>query len=159
MPGARIYYISGVGSPLATLWNVTATSVPVLDGWGWDDYWGCAQWMEWHQKNVQAFGKAIADQKFIAAWEAQDFTASAHSWCKYDTTFRNYFQDQGIDIDNLLSSVAMPTYNFLKNLLNGIDHTTANALDAVTSLSALIKPVGFVAILAGGYWVYKNFLK
>jgi hypothetical protein len=47
----------------------------------------------------------------------------------------------------------------LATLLNGIDHTTTNAVDAVTSISKWIKPVAFVAAVAGGYWVYKNFLK
>lgn len=131
----------------------------MLDGWGWGDYWQCAQWMEWHQKNKQAFGKAVADQKFIAAWESQDFTASPKSWCKYKTWFRDYFMNEGIDVDNLLSAVAMPTYETLKGLLHGIDQATGNFADAVVAVSGWIKPAAFVAAIAGGYWVYQNFLK
>jgi hypothetical protein len=176
MPGTKIIYISGPARPRRparrgvgqfvadnwqppTPWNIAATSVPVLDGWGWGDYWQCPQWQQWHQLNKQAFGKAIADQKFIAAWQSQDSFSNPYNWCKYDSTFRNYFVAEGIDIDSIASAVVMPVYNVLATLLNGIDHTTTNAVDAVTSISKWIKPVAFVAAVAGGYWVYKNFLK
>jgi len=26
---------------------ITADSVPILDSWGWSDYWQCSDWIKW----------------------------------------------------------------------------------------------------------------
>lgn len=43
-------------------------STPDYDGWGWDDWWGCADWVTWHKMNVAKYGQVKADNKFVEAW-------------------------------------------------------------------------------------------
>ena len=37
------YYKSSTGE------NITENSVPNMDDWGWDNYWNCQDWIEWHK--------------------------------------------------------------------------------------------------------------
>lgn len=159
MAGTKIYYISGK----AKLGNtITADSTPVLDGWGWDDYWGCAQWVEWHKLNVVKYSKAIANSKFIAEWSKQDSFSNPYNWCKYNSSFANYFKSQGIDVGWLLSNLVVGANDVGTNVITA----TGNVSTGVVSASSGIETVGSVikyalpfGAIALGYWAYKKYLK
>lgn len=84
---------------------ITYNSIPQLDGWGGANYWNCLQWVEWHKANVTELGHEAANQKFIYWWSQQHWDASPYNWCKYNSEFYNYFNNQGIDTGWLLSKV------------------------------------------------------
>lgn len=36
--------------------KITADSTPVLDGWGWDDYWDSEDWIQWYKLLLKKYG-------------------------------------------------------------------------------------------------------
>ena len=52
--------------------DITANSYPDYDSWGWDNYWGCTDWMIWYGKLKEAYGTTEAKQRWKSAWEMQD---------------------------------------------------------------------------------------
>lgn len=48
--------------------DITADSRPMYDKWGWDDHWGCKEWIEWHKKLVAKHGAKKADDIWAQAW-------------------------------------------------------------------------------------------
>jgi hypothetical protein len=158
---AKVYYISGtsVGAVTFNGQPITAQSVPVLDGWGWGEYWQCAEWMAWHFELKKVMTAEEAAIKFISEWNKQDSTASPYNWCKYDPTFRNYMKSQGVDIDSIVSAILMPVFNAAGDLAQGGSDLVSNTADTVSTVSSLIKPVAIIALIGLGIYGYKTFIK
>lgn len=169
---AKIYYISGLKSKIGTprkyvhvaaykrnfpkigsvMFNgqpITAQSQPVYDGWGYqfDGYWMCGEWMAWHQALEAAYGRAQANAIWYTAWMQQSFGAGPQD-CKWDNTFTNYLTAVGL-LDPNEFSMILPT----------VSNIPGNVANTVSDVASWIKPVAFIALLAGGAYVYKNYLK
>lgn len=99
--------------------QITAASEPDLDDWGWDDYWTCAQWIEWHKKMVPVWGIDEANARFIYWFNQQSIGAHAIDCRSFDFSFRQYASDNG----------------FLNGLYTGIGGVLATPIGAVTDIS------------------------
>lgn len=95
---------------------------PQLDGWGWDDYWGCEEWMQWHKSLKSKYGAEVAKQKWESAWAGQGLGASALNCRSFNTTFRNFLDDEDLNAYYGLGKLAQPI---------GVG---ADVLDAATNL-------------------------
>jgi hypothetical protein len=137
------------------IFSITADSTPALDTWGWADYWSCQEWMQWHRLNVQAYGRDVANSKFISAWSAQDAFASPYNWCKYDSGFTNYFKQQGIDLGNIFSQVI----NAAGNVVDAASNVTQTASNATDVLKWALPLAVIAALIIAGMWGYKTFAK
>lgn len=159
--------------------TITADSAPVLDGWGWEDYWGCADWVLWHQLNVTAYGKEAANQKFIEAWGSQSSDMHPYNWCKYDAGFANYFSQQGVDVGWLLSHLVVAAQTIpdavindagqltdaAGNVLNSAEaaaqalaNAAANVGGGVNNIATVFKYVAPVAAVVGGLWAVNKWV-
>ena len=87
--------------------NPAAT--PDYDDWGWDDYWGPTEWMQWHKAMKEALGKDKADYNFAAAWEkmltVNGLGASVLSARSFNADFRKWAKSEGL-LDALYGGVA-----------------------------------------------------
>lgn len=158
--GTKIYYLAGLKkSPRVGVFDITADSEPILDGWGWAEYWSCSDWAEWHKLNVKKYGKQKANQKFTQWWSAQDGTAGPYNWCKYNAEFSKYFAENGIDVGNVVShivtgadSVVTSTTGAATNLASGVENTAKTV--------KWLLPLAFTAAVIGaGYFAYKKYIK
>lgn len=159
---ARIYYISGLKQKIGMQFagqEITASSTPALDTWGWADYWGCTEWKAWHIELLKQMSAKQAALIFTHAWNQQDSFANPYNWCKYNSDFRNYMRANGIDIDSIASAIIMPMFDAAGNLSQGAGDIVSNTSNAASAISKLIKPVGFIALAGAAYWGYKNFLE
>lgn len=169
--GTRIAILSGKRSGIGSTiqWkpfydpkNWYAT--PVLDGWGWDDYWDCEDWVTWHKANVAMFNTDFANTKFIEQWKKQDSFANPYNWCKYNTTTANYFKAQkspqypnGIDIGWALSNLVVGTNNVANSVANSATNlgtaveNLSTGISNTTKLTTWLLPIG---LLAAGYIAY-----
>lgn len=131
---------------------ITAESVPDYDDWGWDNYWTCNDWVEWHKALKKKFGKEKADSVWISAWDKQDMFEHNMNWCKYDSGFAHYMSSENLPVGHLLSDVIV-----------GAGDVGGNLIDAAAGTSKVLKIIIPVAIvLASGiflYWGYKTFVK
>ena len=159
---AKVYYISGLKRGIGLSFNgqpITPNSTPVLDGWGWGDYWGCDEWQAWHVELRKQFSAQQAALIWTAAWNKQDSFANPYNWCKYNSTFRNYMRSQGINVDSVVSALVMPVFDATGNLAQGAGDVVTNTAEAASTVSSLIKPLAIVAVLGAGYWAYKTYVK
>lgn len=148
---AKVYYISGTKRS-RRIGAITWQSQPEYDPWGPGSGWGCEDWRQWHIALVQHFGRDAANQLFKAAWDAQGSFDSAYNWCKYNRPWIEYFMNNGLDLRSALSAIIVPVTYLPGDVVTDV-------ADTASALSNLIKPVAFIALLAGGAYVYKNYLK
>ena len=81
---------------------IKADSKPIYNGWGWDDYWTCEQWVLWHEELLKAHGLQEAN----IIWRNHWFVSANDTWfptdqsdlCATNRTFANYFKAKGIDV-------------------------------------------------------------
>lgn len=76
---------------------ITADSIPDLDDWGWDDWWGCSDWVAWHKANKEKYGKPVADQKFATWWNKQGQASGALSCRTFNSEFRGYVKRNNLE--------------------------------------------------------------
>lgn len=124
---------------------ITADSIPILDRWGWDEYWNAADWQKWHSLNVTKYGRATANEKFNREWERQDSFASPYNWAKYNKTFVDYFAKQGIDVSSIVSAPLIGAEKVVKGAGNAVGDI-GNAVGKTGKLLKHILPI-FVALL------------
>ena len=125
---------------------ITADSTPDLDypWWIFDDYWGCDEWVIWHQRLKEKYGLARANEIFLKAWNDQSSFAMPYNFCKYNSGFVNYFRAQGLDAGHALSKIVT---------------AAGNVAEGVNSTSQLIKAAMPFALIGLGAWAYFNYLK
>jgi hypothetical protein len=134
---------------------ITASSKPVYDGWGPGAYWGCAEWMLWHQQQVKAYGQQTANQNFIQAWGAQDSFMGPYNWCKYNAEFANYFAKQGIETGWLLSNLITGAQTVGTNVVT----TATNVSSGVATTSNMVKYLLPFAAIGAGVWAFDKYVK
>jgi len=123
---------------------------PVLSTlWNGDDYWKCDDWVRWHKLNVQELGQETANEKFIHWWDEQSAWANPYNWCKYDSDFYNYFDDQGIDTGWLLSKVIVAVDTAADGVVDA-----GEGLKTTFKLSKYILPIALIGF--GLSWLYKK---
>lgn len=187
MPGTDIYIISGTGKGEAVrevtigratmpepMYNyirenysrnyhigassITADSEPDFDNWGPDDWWSCDIWMLYHQLNVQKYGQEIANQRFREQWAKQDEWTHPMIYCKFDSSFINYFKAQGIEGGWLISNLVVAA----ENVANNLEDSAVNTSDLLATLTSAAKVVAPFALVGAGLysvdrWVYPIF--
>lgn len=51
-----------------TVFTINASSSPVYDSWGFGDYWGCNEWMEWYKQLRTVYGEKESNYIWSKAW-------------------------------------------------------------------------------------------
>jgi len=76
-----------------TTWDIA----PDYDAWGSDTWWGCTEWIQWHQQLKNHFGSAKANQIWDYAF-AKSGSFSGNLDCRtFNTTFREYVRKEGLN--------------------------------------------------------------
>jgi hypothetical protein len=121
---------------------INADSVPVLDGWGWADYWAKEDWTKWVRANVEKYGKDVAHEKFVTEWNKQDAFANPYNWAKYDATFVSFLKTSiGVDISSIISAPLIGAEKVVK----GVSELAGKAGDTIGNSGGTIKKVIIVA--------------
>ena len=118
---------------MKVLGEITASSTPDYDNWGWDSFWSCAEWIAWHKALKNAYGQDQANAIFTAAWEKQDSFEHAYNWCKYNSTFYNYIKKNFPDEQG---NVFATIINSVSNVAEGVN-TTANVAKFLLPAAAI----------------------
>ena len=96
------YYLSGApsGGWPAAQDPTNADATPDYDEWGPDDYWECADWIQWHTALKAKYGKEKADATFMPAWLVMDsakYLGAGPLDCRsFNEGFRDYFKAEGL---------------------------------------------------------------
>lgn len=144
--------------------EITENSVPDLDDWGWDTFWTCIDWTEWHKIMKAKKGKQYADATFLQYWNKGTMGAHVADCRSFDQNFRDYMRNE-----NLLSSlysgigvIAQPIGTAGDVITSGLEATSSFAKTFANIFKVLktLLPIGLVigAIILG-IWAYKKFAK
>lgn len=143
--------------------NITANSEPDLDEWGWDSFWSCAEWVQWHQQLKAMFGKADADRRFVNAYFEQSFGASGYDCRSFNSAFRTYFQDENL-LEALYGDLAaLQLIGAATDVITSVSNAASNAGKGAENLSKVLKwllPVtAIIVVLGAAYFLYKKYGK
>lgn len=112
---------------------ITAESKPVLDGWGWGDYWSAIDWIKWHTAMKEKFGLPKANEIFITEYHKAGWGAASYDWKTFNQTFIEYAKQNG----------------FYKGLFEGVggllSRATAAIADVTTSAGEVVAGAGDLA--------------
>ena len=128
---------------------------PVLDGWGWGDYWSAPQWVIWHKANAAKYGVSKANDKFVAAWQNQGLQAEPLNARSFDTSFRAYAKACGF-FDGLYygaGKIAQPL-GWGADIVNTAEKVKDKAGSGVENVAAILEwalPVAACALLYLGW--------
>lgn len=156
---------------MAKAWNITADSTPVLDGWGWADYWSINDWIIWHKSMKSKYGQQEANRRFLAAWHTQDSDANPFNQRNFNSDFRKYARDNGF-FDGLFSGMGFISkpIGWINDLFTTTDHVTAkaagtidNTVKGLENTGKIVKyalPIAAILIfLAGTFYLYQKVKK
>lgn len=151
----QIIYVSSTGQKLKPLSGLGLGYIEITADTNPDDIDGCEQWITYHQKLVQRYGRTNANQRFTQAWESQSFWAIDYNFCKYNCDFSNYFKSQGLDIGHLLSNVVCTTNEVVENTTEAVQ-TISQGVTTTSSVVSKAVPVLLIGLVAAvGYIGYQ----
>lgn len=144
-------------------WNITADSVPVLDGWGWGDYWDVSDWIRWHELRKAKYGRDDANRKLLDAYHSATFGAASNDWKTFNPTFRDYAKANGFYDQLFVGVTNLP--RFLVSILDlfrggsSVVESVGEAGGAVAGATRWLLPVLVLAAVAYlGFFIFR-FLK
>lgn len=129
--------------------DITAESIPAYDipFFPFDEAWSCQDWMQWHRKLKEKYGRQVANKKFLEAWQKLGFWEWNQSFCKYNSEFTGYFEEQNLD-----------PHNFVSRTVEGGKRTAENVAKSAENLSAaftgntVLKVLGVLGLAGGIYY-------
>lgn len=135
-------------------------SQPTVSFWWWGDQWTASDWMTWHRAMSAAFGRDVANRRFVAAWSDAGDSAPLNART-FDSAFRAYAKANGFldALYNGLGALAAP----LGAALDGLGATTSigtaaqSAGKGIENTGSAVKyllplaVLGIVAIYAAPY--------
>ena len=158
----KIGYLVPVDRPI--LWN----SQPVYDtyyGWWYDvEAWSCQDWVDWHKALERKYNSTRkANDIWRSAWFSSQNSGSnaalENNWyyCPRDcANFVRYFATKGITDTG--GGFTAPVYCSLTGIVQNIVGTVESGTDAIANTSKVLKIAIPVALIALGYYAYKNVL-
>ena len=144
------------------IYNITWDSVPDFDDWGWDDYWVCSDWVNWHKEMKRVKGKSYADETFLKYWWQQTEFASPIDCRSFNSAFRDYFSSENL-LDALYNNSLVKIIGAGNDVIDSGTGAISNTAQGIEKFTAVLKwliPIVALLLLASiGYWSYKKYLK
>ena len=148
-------------------WN----TVPDYDEWGFDTSWSCIDWITYHKRLAEHFGKPTAKDIWNYAY-AKSGNLSSNLDCRtFNTDFRKYVKDNGLSPFQGagIFTPILEGYGTASDIVVGGLDTVSNVssgvfggINSVLGGDAFKKTISIVAIVGGIIgvaYVYKAFKK
>lgn len=156
---------------VASGFNIEWNSAPlyhggILDWWnGNTNFWGCQDWITWHQKLEQHYKSTKkANQIWLAAWRDERNWTTENSWAYWGASFvvsmppaalcpsssncwfLEYLYKKGIDVYYFFSNFSCTLTDFGKNIV-GAAGSLATGFNTTSKIVAIGLPVGIAAFI------------
>jgi hypothetical protein len=148
-------------------WN----TAPDYDEWGIDTWWNCQDWIMYHKKLVEHFGKATAKDIWDYAFSKSDSLSKNLDCRTFNSSFRNYVKDNNLSpyANAGILAPVLQGYGTASDIVEGGLKTTSNVasgvfntIEGVLGGDNLKKTINIVLIVGGIIgiaYVYKSFKK
>jgi hypothetical protein len=145
---------------------ITWNTAPDYDEWGYDTFWSCDDWINWHKRLAEHFGEATATEIWNYAFKQTTNLSSNLDCNSFNTTFRAYVKQHNLAVYKDLITQAMGAtvdvvggaIDTTSNVATGI-FGTVNSLFGGTNLKKTINIVLIVGGVIGVAYVYRAFKK
>lgn len=159
--------------------NITYSSKPVYDSWGFGDYWSCVDWVKWFNAMKDHYGKKLATEKWIDAWldglsisSGGRAKVAGTSWwndavnldCRsFNPTFIK-FLNENPDINDVVrqgigGTITAPigtAVGLTSNITSGISNI-GQGIETTTKVLKYVIPV--ILIVGAGFFMYIGYKK
>jgi hypothetical protein len=145
---------------VATQWKITADSTPVLDGWGWADYWPINVWQQWHMMLKAKYGLDEANKRFLFYWRQQTLFSNPLDARTFNANFRNYAKENGFfnDLYSTTGGIFAKPINWPGQIFAAGDTVITGATGGIVTGGKILKygiPAGLVLIFAAlAFYLY-----
>ena len=116
-------------------------SKPDYDDWGIDDYWSCADWVEWHRQLKAYYGIEQANRIFIEAFQGAGQLSASYDCRSFNSDFRQYAKDNGF-YDALYSGISglvVQPIGWGTDVVDDTGNVIDNITSTVSSASSIIR--------------------
>ena len=146
--------------------QITWDNAPDYDEWGWDTYWSCDDWITWHKKLVEHFGKATAKEIWDYAFKKTTSLSNNLDCISLNSTFRDYVHQNNLKVyEDITTDIIGGSNAVLHSAINTTSNVATGLLGTVDSLCGgnnLKKTINIVLIVGGIIgvaYVYRAFKK
>lgn len=126
--------------------QITYDSIPDIDEWGWDTFWSCENWIQWHKALKDHYKSNQANILWVNGWNLSDSTGH-ETLCLLDPSFSYYFKNQGIDIDNTFTAIVV-----------GIQTMAETGIDAGVNITKFLKSIAPLLLIGVGIYFAAPFI-
>lgn len=144
-------------------WN----SEPILDGWGWGDFWGPGDWMTWHKKLKEKWGLQRANEVFIEWYHKAGFGASSYDWRTFNDAFISYAKENGFynGLFDGLAGLVMKNVNVVKDAAGTVIQAGGDVVQGASktvsaigkNMTTIVVIILILAVLIGLAYSYNTF--
>ena len=124
-------------------------ATPDFDDWGWDDYWEIEDWVTWHGAMKAKYGLTQANSNFLKAWHEQGFGASPYNARTFNTSFRDYAQENGFYeglFDAATGLILRPAAAIIEEAPKAVENVVTGVSNAASATKWIIPVVIFGVI-------------
>lgn len=139
-------------------WTITASSQPVYDSWGFGDYWGCPEWIEWYNQLKAVYGAQNADYIWSKAWldgvssiSGGNGTAPGSNYivdsvpldCRtFDSNFKSFLASNtnlNAAVYSGIGGLIAKPVGLSVDVVNGVVKFGSNVIQGATTTSSILK--------------------
>jgi hypothetical protein len=135
-------------------------TVPDYDQWGVDSFWNCEDWIMYHKKLAEHFGKETANELWNYAYSKSGSLSSNLDCRTFNSTFRDYVNKNGLSpyANAGVFAPILSTYGTASDVLSGTLKGVSSVFQG-DNVKKLINIILIGSIVFGGVYVYKSVKK
>jgi hypothetical protein len=145
---------------------ITWNSVPDYDTWGIDTFWSCDDWITWHKKLTEHFGKETATEIWNYAFKQSTNLSSNLDCNTINSKFRAYVKQNNLQVySDLITETVGTSVDIVSGTLGTTSNVASGVFETINSIvggSNLKRTINIVLIVGGIIgvaYVYKAFKK
>lgn len=144
--------------------GISADSEPDADGWGFDTYWDCSDWINYHKALVSKYGTADGTTRWAKAFDdAAGYLGHEINCASKNDDFKAYIAANGLDKASTKLSQLGRAISFgdalhapVANLGAAFNNVTAGIKNATASTATIATFLPWILLAAGLLmaWLY-----
>lgn len=132
-------------------------TVPDYDQWGVDSFWNCEDWITWHKKLSEHFGKETAKELWDYAYAKSGGLSSNLDCRTFNSNFREYVNKNGLSpyANAGVFSPILSTYGTASDVLAGTLSGVSSVFQG-DNVKKIINIILIGSVIYGGIYIYKS---
>lgn len=113
-------------------------SLPDHDGWGWDSFWSCTDWVGWHKSMLKKYGKDYADSKWVGEYDTSSYGAHEINCATSSVEFETYVKENGLANKSYILSKVYKAQKAIDTVTSPVKNTFETIANTTTVLKYVL---------------------